>query len=99
MVVWGGYDVGLNPLDSGGRYNPNSGAWQDTSTTNAPEARTSHTAVWTDDVMVVWGGIGNGPAEQRRSRTTRRATRGRPRRLRTLPFAASGTPRSGPVTR
>ena len=27
-------------------------------TTNAPEPRDSHTAVWTDSEMIVWGGFG-----------------------------------------
>ena len=30
--------------------------WTATSTTNAPEARTGHTAVWTGSEMIVWGG-------------------------------------------
>ena len=32
--------------------------WTDTSTTNAPAPRTSHTAVWTGSEMIVWGGYG-----------------------------------------
>jgi hypothetical protein len=31
--------------------------WTPTSTTNAPEARTEHTAVWTGSEMIVWGGV------------------------------------------
>jgi len=35
--------------------------WTPTSTTNAPAARESHTAVWTGSEMIVWGGaISNG---------------------------------------
>jgi N-acetylneuraminic acid mutarotase len=34
--------------------------WTATSTTNAPEAREFHTAVWTGSEMIVWGGVGNG---------------------------------------
>jgi N-acetylneuraminic acid mutarotase len=30
--------------------------WTSTSTTNAPDARDSHTAVWTGSEMIVWGG-------------------------------------------
>jgi N-acetylneuraminic acid mutarotase len=30
--------------------------WQPTSSTNVPEARTEHTAVWTGAEMIVWGG-------------------------------------------
>src|SRR5206468_7298684 len=32
--------------------------WVATSTTNAPTARVSHTAVWTGSEMIVWGGFG-----------------------------------------
>jgi N-acetylneuraminic acid mutarotase len=32
--------------------------WTATSTTNAPGARVSHTAVWTGSEMIVWGGYG-----------------------------------------
>src|SRR5262249_45392488 len=31
-------------------------SWMATSTTNAPDARSSHTAVWTGSEMIVWGG-------------------------------------------
>ena len=31
-------------------------AWTPTSTTNAPEGRQNHTAVWTGTEMIVWGG-------------------------------------------
>ena len=34
--------------------------WTATSTTNAPEARSRHVAVWTGSEMIVWGGIGTG---------------------------------------
>jgi N-acetylneuraminic acid mutarotase len=35
--------------------------WTATSTTNAPSARSNHTAVWTGNEMIVWGGIHNSP--------------------------------------
>ncbi len=55
MVVWGGEGIS-GILNTGGRYNPSTDSWTATSTTNAPEARFSHTAVWTDSRMIVWGG-------------------------------------------
>jgi len=60
MIVWGG-TTGIMPsvLNTGGRYNPISDNWVATSTTNAAEARTSHTAVWTGSEMIVWGGFGS----------------------------------------
>ena len=46
----------FNFLNTGGRYNPNANSWTPTSTTNAPDRRTGHTAVWTGSEMIVWGG-------------------------------------------
>jgi N-acetylneuraminic acid mutarotase len=60
MIVWGGdYLDGSDvvPLNTGGRYNPSTDAWLPTDSTNAPVARTSHTAAWTGAEMVVWGGL------------------------------------------
>jgi energy-converting hydrogenase Eha subunit E len=51
MVVWGG-----SVLNTGGRYDPAVDIWKPTSTTNAPEGRLWHTAIWTSTEMVVWGG-------------------------------------------
>ena len=60
MIVWGGetHDQFLNytNFDTGGRYNPSTDSWTATSTTNAPDARADHTAVWTGTEMIVWGG-------------------------------------------
>jgi N-acetylneuraminic acid mutarotase len=59
MIVWGGYfdDVGgRHYLNTGGRYNPITNSWTATSTTNVPSARYIHTAVWTGNEMIVWGG-------------------------------------------
>src|SRR5213595_931439 len=58
MIVWGGRD-GFVYYGTGGRYNPNTNSWTATSTTNAPTARSSHTAVWTGSEMIVWGGHGD----------------------------------------
>ena len=59
MIVWGGQDGWGGPiLNTGGRYNPSTDSWTATSTTNAPEGRIDHTAVWTGSQMIVWGGDG-----------------------------------------
>jgi PKD repeat protein/N-acetylneuraminic acid mutarotase len=58
MIVWGGAQT-LSPwtlLASGGRYNPVTDTWIPTSTANTPDARARHTAVWTGQEMIVWGG-------------------------------------------
>lgn len=59
MIVWGGYN-GITFLNNGGRYNPVSNTWAagDINTTNAPIARWLHTAVWTGNEVIVWGGWG-----------------------------------------
>jgi hypothetical protein len=59
MIVWGGQDV--TDLNTGGRYSPSTDSWTATSTTNAPAARDTHTAVWanTTNQMIVWGGYPN----------------------------------------
>ena len=44
------------PSMSGGRYNPITDSWTATSTTNAPDGRASHSAVWTGSEMIIWGG-------------------------------------------
>src|SRR5437588_8394618 len=57
MIVWGGFALAGNGyVNTGGRYNPSTDSWTATSLTNAPTARTQHTAVWTGSEMIVWGG-------------------------------------------
>jgi N-acetylneuraminic acid mutarotase len=61
MIVWGGIDCPSScfNLNTGGKYNPGTDSWTATSTTNAPDARSEHTAVWTGSEMIVWGGVGD----------------------------------------
>jgi N-acetylneuraminic acid mutarotase len=62
MIVWGGTapvlfsSFAFEVFNTGGRYDPLTDTWTPTSTLNAPEARTQHSAIWTGSVMVVWGG-------------------------------------------
>jgi hypothetical protein len=63
MIIWGGAYVDPNnfflvPLNTGGRYNPGADNWTATDLTSAPDARYNHTAVWTGNEMIVWGGSG-----------------------------------------
>ena len=59
MIVWGGYS--LIVVNTGGRYSPSTNSWTATSTMNAPSARAYHTAVWSGNEMIAWGGdSGNG---------------------------------------
>src|SRR5258708_7306347 len=59
MIVWGGssFDGTFHYWNTGGRYNPSTDRWLPTSTTNAPDGREAHTAVWTGSAMIVWGGL------------------------------------------
>jgi N-acetylneuraminic acid mutarotase len=58
MIVWGGSSTGLKNggLDDGSRYNPATDAWSPIATNNAPTRRFDHTAIWTGNEMIVWGG-------------------------------------------
>jgi N-acetylneuraminic acid mutarotase len=57
MIVWGG-ELITQPVsfDTGGRYDPGTDNWRATDVTNGPHARNDHTAVWTGEKMIVWGG-------------------------------------------
>ena len=61
MIVWGG-SVALGVVtNTGGRYDPSTDSWVNSSLTdgsgaNVPSARGNHTAVWTGSEMIVWGG-------------------------------------------
>lgn len=53
-IVWGGNLSGLK--NTGGRYNPSTNKWVQTTTYGAPAARARQTAVWTGSQMIIWGG-------------------------------------------
>lgn len=59
MIVWGGNDTGdsSGAVNTGGRYNPITDSWSDLNIDNAPASREHHTAVWTGQEMIVWGGF------------------------------------------
>jgi hypothetical protein len=56
MLVWGGYQNGTTPLNTGGIYDPVADAWSPITTTDAPSPRVIGVAVWTGTQMLVWGG-------------------------------------------
>ena len=61
MIVWGGSDDYTNfahLVNTGGRYDPTTDTWTETSTSSAASARYYHTAVWTGTEMIVWGTVG-----------------------------------------
>jgi len=59
MIVWGGQASTDPPniiFDTGGRYHPSTNSWTATNLTDAPAARSLHTAIWTGNEMIIWGG-------------------------------------------
>src|SRR6185295_3219514 len=64
LVFWGGsVETTGNPIyfNSGLRYDPSTQSWTATSRGgNRPSPRGRHTAVWTGNRMIVWGGQGAG---------------------------------------
>ncbi len=63
VIIWGGMDMSRSAptfaLNDGALYDPLGDLWTPLSPLNAPSARATHTAVWTGDTMIVWGGFGN----------------------------------------
>ncbi len=59
MIVWGGETCPNYPYDydTGMSYDPVSDAWTPIQYLSEPIPRRHHTAVWTGDTMVVWGGL------------------------------------------
>ena len=58
MIVWGGwrFDVVTIFPSAGGRYFPATDSWTATAQASAPDGRRFHTAVWTGEAMLIWGG-------------------------------------------
>lgn len=62
MCIWGGGKI-ENPffLNTGGCYDPEFNTWTSTPLNNALSAREGHTAVWTGNSMIVFGGRAYNP--------------------------------------
>jgi hypothetical protein len=60
MVIWGGAVPSPGSGQTGGRYDPVGDTWAATSTEEAPQGRTLHSAFWTGNQMIVWGGSAEG---------------------------------------
>jgi N-acetylneuraminic acid mutarotase len=59
MIVWGGVGGSIESEPSfgdGGRYDPSTESWRPMTEQGAPSPRAAHTAVWTGEEMIVWGG-------------------------------------------
>lgn len=62
MIVWGGDSSATKDegLGDGAIYDPVGDVWKATATARRPSPRWAHTAVWTGEEMIVWGGLGCG---------------------------------------
>jgi hypothetical protein len=64
MIVWGGWGYDIGAFRTGGRYDPIADKWTATPTwPDCPIARYFHTAVWTGEEMIIWGGEYNGDSQ------------------------------------
>ncbi len=60
-LIWGGQIEGASFSNSGRRYQPDTDTWSAFSNVGTiPEPRTEHSAVWTGEEMIVWGGRDSG---------------------------------------
>lgn len=61
MIVWGGQNEGANPYRGDGAiFDPAKNTWQPIAQHGAPSPRVDHSAIWTGDDMIVWGGSNAG---------------------------------------
>lgn len=64
LIVWGGNEsIGMgSSVNTGARYQPATQTWNQINTMDGdrPSARYDHTAVWTGQDMIVWGGQDSG---------------------------------------
>lgn len=58
LILFGGLNIDnqWSTFGDGARYNPQTGQWRLLNPVGAPSTRTVHTAVWTGNEMLIWGG-------------------------------------------
>ena len=100
MIVWGGRNFGVD-FNTGGRYNPSTNSWTATSTINAPDCPSCHTAVWTGSEMIVWGGVDQpaAPFEHRREIQSQHRQLDSHQHAPTRPLAEAFTRQCGPAVK
>lgn len=70
VILWGGATSKRLPAEGsalegrGYSYNPVTDTWRETGQTDAPAGRVGHSAVWTGQEMLVWGGGFGSPGSQ-----------------------------------
>jgi N-acetylneuraminic acid mutarotase len=62
MIIWGGAfnAARTSPATDAGMYDPTTDTWSSISMVGAPSGRFLHSAVWTGDKMLIFGGTLNG---------------------------------------
>lgn len=61
MIIWGGIEGAFGErVNTGLMFDNEDDAWLDVTTEGAPSNRSGHTAIWTSERMIVWGGEGSG---------------------------------------
>jgi len=62
VIIWGGdRENVLGFTASGARYNPVTDTWRPTADQEAPQRRERHSALWTGDRLIIWGGLTDVP--------------------------------------
>ena len=56
MLVWGREQSTNTFFNDGGYYSPTANSWQSMTTSGASAQRALHSAVWTGNEMLIWGG-------------------------------------------
>jgi hypothetical protein len=58
MIIWGGYfdNIVNEATNSGAMYDPLTDMWQEITSVGAPHYRAYHSAIWTGNQMIIWGG-------------------------------------------
>ncbi|MBI4711907.1 MAG: hypothetical protein HY762_01170 [Planctomycetes bacterium] len=58
LIIWGGVDNGAVPQNTGGLYDMVTDTWESSQLSGAPKQRQRHSAVWTGQKMIIYGGYG-----------------------------------------
>ena len=68
MIVWGGTANASAFFNDGARYVPATDSWLTMNSGSAPSGRGQQLAVWSGNVMVIWGGLNGSTAQNTGSR-------------------------------
>lgn len=60
MIVFGGYNVPIGTVNTGGRYNPKTNTWKSMNIVGAPLPQQQSKMVWTGEDVILWGIVSDG---------------------------------------